>query len=155
LSHSTSPFLVMGFLRYGLVNYFPWLALNHDPPDLCSWVARITGVSHQRLASSTFCIGYFWDRVSHYAWGARTRNLQFVLPCIAGMTGTGHCPQPSVGMESFFFFLYCCAGCGAHCGTSDVLTMYQLWDGVLQIFLFDLVWDWPPTMILPLLLWKE
>jgi hypothetical protein len=35
LGYSTSPFLVMGFLRWGLMNYLPGLALNHDPPDLC------------------------------------------------------------------------------------------------------------------------
>jgi hypothetical protein len=30
-----------------LLNYLPGLALNCNPPDLCSWVARITGASHQ------------------------------------------------------------------------------------------------------------
>jgi hypothetical protein len=34
LSYSTSPFLVI-FLRYSLENYLPWLASNHNPPDLC------------------------------------------------------------------------------------------------------------------------
>jgi hypothetical protein len=43
LSHSTSPFFVKGFLRSGLANYLPGLALNLDPPDLCllsSWDYR-------------------------------------------------------------------------------------------------------------------
>jgi hypothetical protein len=37
LSHSTSPFICVGFvfLRYGLSNYLPRLASNHNPPDLC------------------------------------------------------------------------------------------------------------------------
>jgi hypothetical protein len=33
----------MGFSRWGLTNYLPGLALNHDPPDLCllsSWDYR-------------------------------------------------------------------------------------------------------------------
>jgi hypothetical protein len=34
LSHSASPFLCWVFLRYGLENYLPRLALNHNP-DLC------------------------------------------------------------------------------------------------------------------------
>jgi hypothetical protein len=29
------PFFMKGFLRYGLTNYLPGLASNHDPPDLC------------------------------------------------------------------------------------------------------------------------
>jgi hypothetical protein len=37
LSCSTSPIFVMGFLRQGLANYLPGLALNRDPPDLCHW----------------------------------------------------------------------------------------------------------------------
>jgi hypothetical protein len=32
LSHSTSPIFVKGFLRQGLSNCFPGLALNRDPP---------------------------------------------------------------------------------------------------------------------------
>jgi hypothetical protein len=35
------------FFQDMVSNYLPWLALNHDPPDLCLWVARITDVSHQ------------------------------------------------------------------------------------------------------------
>jgi hypothetical protein len=35
LSHSTSPFFVKGFSRWGLSNYLPGLASNLDPPDLC------------------------------------------------------------------------------------------------------------------------
>jgi hypothetical protein len=35
LSHSTSPFFVVGFLRYGLEKYFLGLASNGDPSDLC------------------------------------------------------------------------------------------------------------------------
>jgi hypothetical protein len=35
LSHSTSPIFVKGFSRYGLDNYLPGLASNHDSPDLC------------------------------------------------------------------------------------------------------------------------
>jgi hypothetical protein len=35
MNHSASPFLRRVFSRQGLVNYFPGLALNHNPPDLC------------------------------------------------------------------------------------------------------------------------
>jgi hypothetical protein len=35
LSHSTSSIFVKNFSRYGLMNYLPGLASNHDPPDLC------------------------------------------------------------------------------------------------------------------------
>jgi hypothetical protein len=35
LSHSTSPFFVMGFFEIGSWNYLPGLASNRDPPDLC------------------------------------------------------------------------------------------------------------------------
>jgi hypothetical protein len=35
LRHSASHFLSWVFLRQGLVNYLPRLALNCDPPDLC------------------------------------------------------------------------------------------------------------------------
>jgi hypothetical protein len=35
LSHSASPDLYWVFLRYGLVNYLPVLALNRESPDLC------------------------------------------------------------------------------------------------------------------------
>jgi hypothetical protein len=38
------------FSRYLLKNYLTRLTSNFDPPDLCFWVARITGVSHQHLA---------------------------------------------------------------------------------------------------------
>jgi hypothetical protein len=43
LSHITSPILCWVFLRLGLTNYLPRLALNQDPP-------RIIGVSHWRPA---------------------------------------------------------------------------------------------------------
>jgi hypothetical protein len=52
LSHYTSPFLLSFFLRQGLTNYLPRLALNHDPPGLCLLSSyRMTGVSHQRLTT--------------------------------------------------------------------------------------------------------
>jgi hypothetical protein len=36
LSHSPSPFFVIGFFRdRGSWNYLPRMASNHDPPDLC------------------------------------------------------------------------------------------------------------------------
>jgi hypothetical protein len=38
------PFFVIVFFQLG--NYLPGLALNHDLPDISSWVARITGVNH-------------------------------------------------------------------------------------------------------------
>jgi hypothetical protein len=40
----------------GLMNYFPGLALNHDPSDLSLQVAGITDVSHQFLAED-FLVG--------------------------------------------------------------------------------------------------
>jgi hypothetical protein len=43
MSHSTSPFFVMGVFKIGYVNYLPGLALNLYPPDLCfpsSWDYR-------------------------------------------------------------------------------------------------------------------
>jgi hypothetical protein len=41
-------------LTKGLSNYLPRLALNGDPLDLASRVARIIGVSHQHLAKRLF-----------------------------------------------------------------------------------------------------
>jgi hypothetical protein len=35
LNHSTSLIFVKVFSKLGLANYFPGLALNQDPPDLC------------------------------------------------------------------------------------------------------------------------
>jgi hypothetical protein len=35
LSHSTSPFFVMGFFKIGSHKLFAQLASNYDPPDLC------------------------------------------------------------------------------------------------------------------------
>jgi hypothetical protein len=35
LSHSASPSLLWVFLREGLAKYFPRLASNCNPPDLC------------------------------------------------------------------------------------------------------------------------
>jgi hypothetical protein len=35
LKHSTSSIFVKGFLRWGLVNVFPGLALNYENPDVC------------------------------------------------------------------------------------------------------------------------
>jgi hypothetical protein len=40
------------FWRWGLLNYFPWLASNRDPPYLSLPVARLTDVSHWHLAVS-------------------------------------------------------------------------------------------------------
>jgi hypothetical protein len=73
------------------MNYFPGLASNQDPPDLCSSVAQLTRVSHQRPAkrlyflnhtSSPFCSGYFGNRVS-----LLPRTSDFRLPAVTGMTG--------------------------------------------------------------------
>jgi hypothetical protein len=36
------------------VNYLPGLASNCNPLDCISWIARITGMSHQRLACNFF-----------------------------------------------------------------------------------------------------
>jgi hypothetical protein len=33
-------------MGWGLANFLPRLASNHDPPNLASQVARIIGVSH-------------------------------------------------------------------------------------------------------------
>jgi hypothetical protein len=43
-------FVFSFFLIKGLANYLPGRALNHNPLISASWVARITGVSHQHLA---------------------------------------------------------------------------------------------------------
>jgi hypothetical protein len=43
-----------------------------------------------------FLFGYFWDRISLYAQAGLEWVLLFVLPCIAGMTGTYHRVQPLI-----------------------------------------------------------
>jgi hypothetical protein len=53
LSHSASPTVVI-FWRRSLAHYLPGLALNHDPPDSTSQVARISGMSHCTQAMSSF-----------------------------------------------------------------------------------------------------
>jgi hypothetical protein len=35
LNHSISPALYWVFSVYGLMNYLPWLASNHNLPDFC------------------------------------------------------------------------------------------------------------------------
>jgi hypothetical protein len=40
-----------------------------------------------------FCIGYFWDRVSLYACADLDHDLQYVLPWVAGVTGSHHHTQ--------------------------------------------------------------
>jgi hypothetical protein len=57
LSHSTSPFFFIIFLKYGLTNYLPGLALNHDPPDLC---LEITNMSHWHQDLFFFLFFFFW-----------------------------------------------------------------------------------------------
>jgi hypothetical protein len=47
LSYTSRPFCSDYFGDGGLTNYLPGLAENHDPPNLASQVARITGMSHQ------------------------------------------------------------------------------------------------------------
>jgi hypothetical protein len=59
LSHSTSTFYDEFFWDRVSQTIFLGLALNHDPPNLSSWVARITGVSQQRPASLSF-----WSSIS-------------------------------------------------------------------------------------------
>jgi hypothetical protein len=57
LSHSTSLFCEGYFLRQGLKNYLPGLALNLDPPDLCllsSWDYR----REPPAPSSTFPLNF-------------------------------------------------------------------------------------------------
>jgi hypothetical protein len=55
LSHSTSPFFVMDFSKIGFLELFPqgwlWTVILLIP---ASWVARITGVNHWRLAPCLF-----------------------------------------------------------------------------------------------------
>jgi hypothetical protein len=46
------------FWRAGLGNYWAGLALNQDPPDLASQVARIPGVSHWCLAGLCFLLWF-------------------------------------------------------------------------------------------------
>jgi hypothetical protein len=61
------------FFEIYLANYLPWLASNHNSPDLASWVARITGLSHWCLAIgyvSVFCSsfpadGYFMVQIEN------------------------------------------------------------------------------------------
>jgi hypothetical protein len=50
LSHSTSPVFVKGFLRWGLLNYLPGLALYSDPPDLCLLSSQDYRCEHQHPA---------------------------------------------------------------------------------------------------------
>jgi hypothetical protein len=50
-SHSASPFFVMGFLEIGSHELFAWTAIFLSS---ASWVAGITGVSHQRLTCTYF-----------------------------------------------------------------------------------------------------
>jgi hypothetical protein len=45
---------VKGFLKLVLMSYLPRLASNHDLPNLCSWIARITGMSHQCQSCNHF-----------------------------------------------------------------------------------------------------
>jgi hypothetical protein len=65
LSHSTSPFCDDFFSRSGLRNYLPGLALNCDPLDRASWVARITGVSH--CTQLPFPVSVFWKQITNLA----------------------------------------------------------------------------------------
>jgi hypothetical protein len=51
-SQSTSLFFF--FLKLGTQTICLELALNHDPPDLCLCVDKITAVSHQHLALAFF-----------------------------------------------------------------------------------------------------
>jgi hypothetical protein len=44
-------------------------------------------------ASSLFCSGYFWDRVSFFPWLAWTNILLFMLSIVAWMTGACHRAQ--------------------------------------------------------------
>jgi hypothetical protein len=72
-----APFCDGYFLRQSLSwTVFPGLTLTTDPPDLCSWVARITGMSHWCLALFTFFIQLvhnwikkFQDRVLKFYTG--------------------------------------------------------------------------------------
>jgi hypothetical protein len=62
---------------------------------------------HLSYASSTFFFGYFWDRVSLFPWLAWTTTmiLLFILPAVAGMTGTCHGTQffsLRLGSQTFF-----------------------------------------------------
>jgi hypothetical protein len=63
LSHSTSPFFVMGFFKIGSHELFAqgWLQ-TFILQISASWVARIPGMSHQRLDSSflSLSLHFFW-----------------------------------------------------------------------------------------------
>jgi hypothetical protein len=54
----------MGFFEIGSCNYFPWLASNHDSPDLCLLI-RESGVSHRYLATCIF-------NMERMGWGYRS-----------------------------------------------------------------------------------
>jgi hypothetical protein len=58
LNHSASSpaFFCVGDFVLGSHKLFAQLASNHNPPDLCSWMARIAEVSHwHRLFTVWFC----------------------------------------------------------------------------------------------------
>jgi hypothetical protein len=67
------------FLRWGLTNYFPRLALNHDPPDLCLWVATITGMSHWHPAQS-FVLTWRTNDYSSGNWQLKKKKSNDSLP---------------------------------------------------------------------------
>jgi hypothetical protein len=51
LSHSTSPFFVLGFFKIGSRKLFAGLVLNYDTPDLC--LLRLQELGLQAWATST------------------------------------------------------------------------------------------------------
>jgi hypothetical protein len=69
------------FFRYGLENYFSRLALNHILLISVSWVARITGMSHQCLTIQSFP----WNRLSYC-----------VRPTQKSSVAAPHCPESPV-----------------------------------------------------------
>jgi hypothetical protein len=62
-------------------------------------------LEHLSNPTSPFCVGYFWDGVSLYAWACLDCNPRFCASHIARMTGACHCIQPWVEMGSHRLFV--------------------------------------------------
>jgi hypothetical protein len=74
-----------------------------------SWAARFTGVSHWRGSGFCCCFGFFMVLgvelgVLFCAQGSLDGHPSVCTPLVAGMTGTCHCKQLLVEMESHELF---------------------------------------------------
>jgi hypothetical protein len=66
-------------LRQYLKNYLLGVASNCDPPDHCSWVARITGVSHQHPA---FLLFLKYDREEKIKTNKKLSKIKLGFSCL-------------------------------------------------------------------------